>query len=200
MVAALTLAASAVNEFDLSRPESAAFLFGTSLLATWGILITGKLLEGRADSLPKRAAFVGTAALVGVGASVLASVFDIGRWPLHTVVTTGDFVPAATAFYFATLAVLGGWQKLTPRDRKARLRIWPVVRNGAAGALLIPMANLGVVGYPPAFGIATALITAVAVQAVSPWSKQAAAYARYTVSLARAERRGKRRDRRTNVA
>ena len=184
MVAALTLLATSVHDFDLTRnPERAAFLFGTSLLATWGVLVPAKMLEGRADTFTKRALFVGTGALVGVGASALAVAFDVGPWPGQPFASSGNFLTTTGAFYFAALSAAGGWWNLSPRDRKARFRIWPLVRTGAAGALLVP-----VVALPPAYGLSAALITAVAVQAVSPWNKQAAAYARYA---ARAGRRGK---------
>jgi eukaryotic-like serine/threonine-protein kinase len=184
MVAALTLLASSLNEFDLTRsPESAAFLFGTSLLATWGVLIPSKLLEGRANTFMKRIAFVGAAALVGLGSWALAGALDVLPLFTHPRSAGIPFEPPVAAGYFAGLSLIGGWWALSPRDRKARFRLWPLVRTGAAGALLVP-----IVAVPPAYGISAALITAIAAQAVSPWNKQAATYTRY---VARAGRRGK---------
>ena len=88
--------------------------------------------------------------------------------------SAGRAVLPAYGAYFGVLAFLAGWPGMAARDRKARFRVFPVVK-GAAVAGVLGLA----LPFPQPWGLGVAVLTAVVTQAVSPWSEPAAAYARY---------------------
>jgi hypothetical protein len=78
------------------------------------------------------------------------------------------------AAFFGAAFLANGWWKLTDRDRSSRVRIWPVALSGLIAAALTPL-------WPHQQHWVQAVVpaTAIAVQFVSPWSRQAAVYAAY---------------------
>jgi len=77
------------------------------------------------------------------------------------------------AAFFAAAFALFPWWGLIGRDRKRRFRLWPILLAGATGGILGMMFP----ALQPASALTLPLAVAVA-QLVSPWSKDAAAYAR----------------------
>jgi hypothetical protein len=184
-----------------AHPDQAAFLFGTSLLGVWGALASGKLLEGRTvTKWTRRGVNLGTGALVGLLAYALTLGLDLGRLPGPNymvypkyasgveiggqMIPLGPTSPVVYAAFFGLLTMLTGSTALASRDRKRKFGIFPVLKAGAFGGLLGLL-----MPFPEPWGVAIGAMTAAGVQAVSPWSAQAAKYARYSAWLARKTRR-----------
>jgi hypothetical protein len=197
LTAVLSVPAALAFGVDPSaRPEWVAFLFGMSLLGTWATLLPGKLLEGRTPSTrTRRVLYTAIGAAVGVVAAAFAGGVGLNSlpdWPhpegdslLGGVLGSGwEPIPIGYAAYFGLLSLLGGTSWLSARDRKARLRIFPVVRAGAIAGLLGLL-----LPFPQPWGLGVAALTAIATQAVSPWSKPAATYARYAAREAKRARK-----------
>lgn len=156
--------------------ERAALLFGLTLLGTWATLIPGKIFEGKGDSITRRVSYLLAGACAGLIAAGLASALRVG--PL------GDWTPLPVAGVFALMQPAGGLWWLGTRDRKGKFRLWPLLRAGAAGGLLASALQ-----FSPEFGLATGALTAAVSQIVSPWSRQAATYARYVERAAKYRRK-----------
>jgi len=176
------------------RPEQLAFLGGLSLLGTWAVLVPSRLAEGRRLGPPARRAclFAGGAAVGLLGAG-LASWVELGALPVwvHGVRSFDPRWLAAAgpngrpsvlvyAAYFGLLGLVGGWPALGSRGRKTRLRVGPTLRAGGA-AWLLSLA----LPFPGTWGLGVAGLTAVVTQLVSPWSEEAASYARYAAKAGR---------------
>jgi len=184
-----------------SHPEQVAFLSGMSLLGTWGTLATSKLLEGRTIGTgARRAIHLVIGLLLGLIGYGFTSAIEFGPvWGpnflngtqrvVETKIAelTGHAVPGALlvyAAYFGLLGLLASPTGMASRDRKRRFGIFPVLKAGALGGLLgfaLP--------FPEPWGVAVAAMSAAAIQAVSPWSAPAAAYAKYTARLAKLDRK-----------
>jgi hypothetical protein len=196
--ALLSVVASSVVGTDLAaHPEMAAYLFGLTLMGTWGALVPSKVVEGRKlDRSVLRALYLATGVLVGLAGWALGSWLDVG--PLHgwngpaeqaLVEWTGReaAAPVGYAGYFGSLFLLGGWPWLAARDRGRRFRIAPAVWAGLLGGLL------GLLWpFPQPWGVTTAVLTALVLQSVSPWSEPAASYARYVARTSRRAGRARR--------
>ncbi len=182
---AVPLASLLLGVDVVDQPERVAFLFGMSLLGTWGLLIPSRLFEGRRlDPVTRRTIYTGLGALVGLAGWGLASWLDLGtlpRWDMPIDEAQMDRSnPLAFAGYFALLGLLAGWPGVTARDRSSRLRLVPIARAGLVAAAL------GVVWpFPQPWGLGIAALTAVVAQSVSPWSEPAARYARYVAKFGR---------------
>ena len=170
--------------------ESAAYLFGMTLLATWAALLTGKLFEGsKADAATRR--IVGLAAGAGVG---LFSVWftDWLKLTPHSAIGPefarfgrslglGEAIfPFGQASYFVVTAFVVGFWNLTDRDRKGHVRLLPVAIAGMVPVVLDSLWPHQLI-WPVAILPAVALV----IQVVSPWSRQAATYAAYVRGNAR---------------
>jgi hypothetical protein len=169
-------------------PLQLAFLFLMTLLGTWAVLFPAKLWETRpADQYTRRLVlfFVG----LGLGAVAVA----LGQW-IHLTPNPGwanhawDHRFAVWARetgrpevvdllrftgYFGIAYGLNGWWKLTARDRSARFQFIPVIKAGVVGAiagLFWPS--------PQPWGVLVVTLVAIVLQLVSPWSREAASYAR----------------------
>ena len=126
-----------------AQPERVAFLFGMSLLGVWGTLIPDKLFEGRRlDPSARRLVNLAAGALVGLTGVALASWVELGSAPglgllgrrgRADVGVRGRPWAALISYvaYFGVLALLVGWPWMAARDRKARFRVFPVVKAGA---------------------------------------------------------------------
>jgi hypothetical protein len=188
LVALLSVPAAVLMDLDPARqPERAAFLFAMGLLGTWATLAVSKPFDGRGDSASRRALAVVAGALVGLAGTALAAALDVPFGPVRPGDAFGPrevAEPLAFAGYFALLQPVGGLWWLAARDRKARFRVWPLLRTaGAAGLLALALP------VPQPYGLAAAVVSAAATQLVSPWSKEAAVYARYAARAANVRRK-----------
>ena len=198
--ALLTIPAVLGMEIDpQAHPDQIAYLFGMSLLGIWGTLASGKLLEGKTVSpWLRRGVNLGVEALVGLVGYLLATGLEIGNLPGFVVqppigpnthvfgqtIPIGPGSPAIYAVFFGLLSFLSGSIGLTPRDRSRKFRLFPVLKAGAIGGLL----GLGL-HFPEPWGPVVAAISAAGIQAVSPWSKPAAVYAKYAAKQAKKARK-----------
>jgi hypothetical protein len=179
--------ASGLLGVDFGHPQQLAYLFGLTLLGTWGTLLACKPLEGRStDPTSRRVVFLLFGlALGGVGAAlawwtrldldpashlwVIDDAFHVPRWagsPSHP-------NPLVYAIYFGLAFFAIDWWKMAARDRKARFRVFPIVKTGLIGLLLGLFCP-----FPQPWGLGVIVLIAAIVQLVSPWSEAAAAYAR----------------------
>lgn len=187
--AILAMIASTANGADLfEQPERVAFLFGSTLLATWGALLPSRLLEGRMVSGKVRKALaLTTGAVVGLATWGLAQGVDLGQLPRWDAIVDGSFLgpanPLTNAGYFGLLFLLCDWPGLVARDRPRRFRLTPALKAGAVAGLL----GL-VLPFPQPWGLSIAAISALVAQSVSPWSEPAARYAQYLASVAKRSR------------
>jgi hypothetical protein len=180
LIGALVVPGAALADVPaLKNPANVAFLFGLTLLTTWGALVPSKLLEGsKADASTRRIANVFVGSGVGLAAAALAQWLHIGfsngsRWSTFEGLSGASPVLPFLA-YFGAAFLANGWWKLSDRDRSSRVRIWPIALSGAIALALTPIwphQELWIEAAIPA--------AALAVQVVSPWSRQAAAYAAY---------------------
>ncbi len=167
--------------------EGLALLFATTVLGCWAALASSKLFEGtKADGTTRR--FVNMILGAGVGAASIG-LAEWLRLPLHAESTTSIFDasrdllglgPANLAVglvsFFAAAFLVNGWWKVADRDRPARLRLWPLLASGAVTLVLAPAL------WPtkaPALGLGMISTIALVTQLVSPWDRQAAAFAAY---------------------
>ncbi len=179
--------ASGLLGVDFGRPQQLAYLFGLTLLGTWGTLLFCKQLEGRSsDSTNRRIIFLMIGLTLGAAGTALAGWTRLELEPTWNVNVVDDAFgmspwvgspghpnPLAYAIYFGLAFFAIDWWKLAARDRKARFRIIPVVKTGLIGLLL------GLLWpFPQPWGLGVIVLIAVVVQLVSPWSEAAAAYAR----------------------
>jgi hypothetical protein len=192
--AILSVLTAAAFGVDMAwHPEQAAFLFGTSLLGTWGVLLPARVFEGRTlNPNVRRGIYLIIGALVGLAAWALTSWLGVGAlrsWDTDfeaTHVLTGitgrpaSPNPLGFAGYFALVFLLCGWPWMAARDRSKRLRFFPV----AKAALLAGLLGL-LWPSPQPWALAVVGLTALVTQAVSPWSEQGANYARYAARMAK---------------
>ncbi len=167
------------------HPEAIAFMFATVVAGVWAALVPSKLLEGtKVDPSTRR--FVNL--FLGGGVGLLA--FELAHWlrlPLHSgdhpavfegtadVLGLGpaNMVLGFTSF-FAAAFLANGWWKFADRDRPGHIRVWPLITSAVVAYVLTPL-------WPfrePVQLVIPAI--ALVVQLVSPWDRQAAAYAAYT--------------------
>jgi hypothetical protein len=168
-----------------AHPEVIAFLFATVLAGVWAALVPSKLLEGtKVDGSTRR--FVNL--ILGGGVGLFA--FGLAEWlrlPLHAGGHPAVFEGTADVLglgpanmvlgfttYFAAAFLANGWWKVADRDRSARVRLWPLIASGAVAMALTPLwsFNEPIQVVIPAIALVT--------QVVSPWDRQAAAFAAYT--------------------
>ena len=190
LAALLSLPTAAALGIDLSgSPDQAAGLFGLALLGAWGVLMPAKLWEGRSvDAATRR--FTMGAVGVALGSLMVALTAwtgldlpaagwgpagsDLVRfWTISLGAEPRTVGVLGLVGYFGAAFVAGPWMNLTARNRKARFRFWPIAWSGllaAALGLAIPA--------PQPWGIGLLLLVATVAQAVSPWSREAARYAR----------------------
>ncbi len=165
-------------------PRQMSLVFGTALLSSWAILVAGKLWEGKKKAtLRKMVAMAIPGALIGLAgfglwdSTHLGPVQDSVLGDLANVSTStlGPKLAGATTFasFFSLAMASFPWWAATARDRRRRVRLWPVLLASLLGgteALLFP----GVLPFGPlAFGVGV-MVAGV----VSPWSREAATYAR----------------------
>ncbi|MGE3821001.1 MAG: protein kinase, partial [Isosphaeraceae bacterium] len=185
--AILALIASAAQGVDpIGQPERLAFLFGSTLLATWGALLPSRLLEGRQVPRPVRKALALTTGLVvGLATWGLAEGIDLGRVPRWDSIVDesllGPSNPLTNAGYFGLVFLLCDWSGMVARDRHKRFRVIPALKAGAVAGLL------GLVWpFPQPWGLSIVALTSLVTQSVSPWSEPAALHARYVARMAKA--------------
>jgi hypothetical protein len=174
LVAVLTLPATAALEINPEQaPQQAAYLYLMALLGTWTALIPGKVLEARRlDWASRRLIAAAVGWVTGFAGLALARALKLDLPLQHDYF---DRPLGLMPFYFAALyAIMAGWWSRTARDRPSRFVLRTVLWTGVAAIPLIPLWP-----YQRHDEIAIALMIATAVQAVSPWNKAAAAYAKY---------------------
>jgi serine/threonine protein kinase len=186
--ALLCLPIAVTGAIDLrTDPQNLAFLFAMTLAGSWGILTANKVIEGRkVEPMIKRFIYLFVGAGLGVLGTFLSSwllpnltpgrptilVFnhEIGHYlDQLDVALLGKYMT-----YFALAYFVNGWWKVTERDRPAKLRIWPIMKAGVLGLCLTPLWP-----YQELWSVCIVTMTAVVLQLASPWSSQAAAYARH---------------------
>ena len=172
-----------------------AQLFGMTLLASWAIMVPAKLWEGRSvSSLSKRITYLCVGA--ALGALTGALVQYLGGGPSEGWISglqnqavvnlspgfRSSLPQQAAGFFGLALAVPRVW-KLVDRGRRFRFRAVPVVANGFIAAVAS-----GLAFQEPAAAIPLTLATIV-VQFASPWSRDAARYARYAATTQKRSRK-----------
>jgi hypothetical protein len=186
----VSLAAATMLQVDpTERPQDLAFLFMTTLAASWAALAGNKYSEPCSGCMTSRRMVqlvIGIA--LGVGAYVLSDwmLLEPAASARDRVITVHWFdsdvsfgsMPRFLAYatYFGLVAFGVDWWTLTNRDRKARFRIWPTIKATALAA--IPAVLL----IPPnerTLALPAVTLTAIVLQLVSPWSEPAALYTRY---------------------
>jgi hypothetical protein len=190
LAALLAVPAYGLLGVELTRqPEQMAYLFGLTLLGTWGVLVPNKLWEGRTvDTTTRRLGYLAIGLVVGAIGLLL------GNWTQLNLQSgmRVQFDSPASAFrpyagslahpnllgymtYFGILFGLNGWWKMTARGRGSRFRLSPVFKSG-----LVALA-LGLLWpFPQPWGVMIAVLVAMVTQLVSPWSESAAVYHRAT--------------------
>ena len=133
-----------------------------SLLATWGVLIPTKVMEGRPlTGVSKRLLFLGVGGVLGLFALL-----------------TGDTeagLPVVAALGLAFAAP--NWWNMTSRDRPKRFSLWPVIVSGVIVALLSGLFGRALRAESLSVAWLTIVpIAAIIAQLVSPWNREAAAY------------------------
>jgi hypothetical protein len=184
----------AVNGRPPEDPTQLAMIYAMTLLGSWGVLIPAKFWEGRAlSNRCKRLTYLGVGALVGMAGAGLAQWAHLGLpgavvdGPAREIFVTAsrrvrpDLLSTLTlGTYFALAFAVNGFWKLAARDRRARVRLVPIL----AAALLSGLVGV-VVPSPQPWGLVVMALVALVAQVSSPWSRQAAAYARYCEALGR---------------
>jgi serine/threonine protein kinase len=190
LTALLTIPAAAGLDINTSQdPQQVAFLFGLSLIGVWATLASNTWAEVRTFDKRARRMLSAAAGLIVAGCGMWLdwSLRPSFNWPRrhlyfdhHPDATIGAFL-----IYFAILFVVArSWSGLTARDRPRRFRFKPVLYTAVLALLLAPFWP-----YRRPDGVAIAAITAIVLQLVSPWSEEAAEYAKY--ARARWKRPGK---------
>jgi serine/threonine protein kinase len=168
-------------------PLQLAFLFGLTLLGTWGLLVPSKLWEIRpVETWTKRFVHI----MIGLALGAIGII--LGQWTklhpnpvwashgLHSELASWakPLGPASTvaiagfASYFGLVFGANSWWKMTARDRWSRFRFLPVIKAGLIGGLL------GAVWpSPQPWGMIVITLIAIVTQLASPWSRAAAEYA-----------------------
>lgn len=197
LAAILAVPASLMMDVDVAtRPEQAAFLFGMSLLGTWGALLPTKLFEGRKIDLSiRRLVHLLTGGLVGLAGAALASWVELGTlngWDLSidprlfdAALPVGTTSPLSYALYFALLSLVAGTPWQSARDRRTRIGVFTFLKTTAVGGLL----GLALPFPQQPWGLAIAGLTSLVTQGVSPWSSQSAVYSRYLARTEKARRK-----------
>jgi eukaryotic-like serine/threonine-protein kinase len=173
---------------DLTRqPEQLAYLFGLTLLGTWGVLISNKLWEGReVDTMTRRLVYLSIGLLVGAAGLALGDWTQLRLLPGWPMVRPGSELvrfagtvgrPNLLGYmgYFGLVFAANSWWKLTARARRSRFRIGPLVKSGLIALILGAFWP-----FPQPWGVSLAVLVAMVTQLVSPWNEAAAAYARAT--------------------
>ncbi|QEH38689.1 Serine/threonine-protein kinase StkP [Aquisphaera giovannonii] len=173
MAAILALPVALMTGIDLeSSPQLAAYLFGMTLVGTWIALIANKLLEGReADGTTRRLAGAFGGLVLGAVAIALNRALELGMPQSRLFSGAQDLEPI---YFGALFALTAGWQGAADRGRSRRFRLGPLLWTTILAALLSPAWP-----YNRPDGVAVAALIAATTQIVSPWSEQAARYARY---------------------
>lgn len=174
LLALLTIPAAAILGIDVpNEPQQLAFLYGMALLGTWTTLVPNKLTEFREiDWINRRLIALATGLIVGGAGLVLAQSLRLDLSPQRAFFDHPGNLGAA--YFGALYAVMGGWSSCAVRDRQARFRVMPIINTALLSAALMPLWP-----YARQDGIAIAVLIAVTVQLVSPWSEAAALYTRY---------------------
>jgi len=183
LVSALSLPLVNLAQDTPTDPRVMAVLFGTSLLASWALMIAGKVGEGTARATWRRQLLMApVGALVGLCAFGLWDATQVG--PIRDGSALRDLVgfePSSSRLngavqfgvFFASAMALFPWWGLLGRDRRRRFRLWPVLVAGGTGTaigLLFPsLLPVSALTLPVAMTVT---------QFVSPWSREAADYAR----------------------
>ncbi len=188
LVALLSIpAATLIGVRMATEPQQLAYLAILSLVGTWGVLIPAKVFEARSiEPAIKRLLFLAVGVGLGIGGLLFGQWMHPGApsawagadWgmdlPKVSHLLSHEHEPLRYMSYFGLLYLANGWWKMTARDRRARFRLWPTLLATGIGALLFPVWPQG-----QPVGVAAAALIAIVTQLVSPWSAQAAAYARY---------------------
>ncbi|MFO0889195.1 MAG: serine/threonine-protein kinase [Isosphaeraceae bacterium] len=168
-----------------SSPHQVAYLYGLTLLGTWGALVPNKIFEGRSLDMSTRRLIAIVAGLV-VGGIAIA----LGRGLQLDLPLQREFFgnpQDLEPFYFAALyGGTAGWAGLSARDRKKRFRLIPIALTALLGGVLTPLWP-----YERPDGLVAAALIATTAQVVSPWSQAAARYADYVRVARKQERRVK---------
>ena len=182
--AVAALVAGATLQLDFAqRPQDVGFLFGMTTLASWTVLIGGKLTEGRA--IPKnnrRVSQLMMGAALGIAAQGLAAWLLVEpTTPGHVLVQfrgfESSYLPAIVpgvlgyAAYFGLVGLGVDWWNLTDRDRRKRFRIFSIVKAGAIA--LIP-SLIFFSGEVHPLAVPVVLMTSAVVQLAAPWNEGAA--------------------------
>jgi hypothetical protein len=184
-------AASVLGIVPAESPERLAYLIVMALLGVWSLLGAGKALEGRnLDATTRRLLYLGIGLFLGTASLFFDQAFRLPAPPANPrgipivhglapwLLGTGrpsDVLAVESLAYFGGLFLIGGWTRLTGRDRKARFRVGPVLVAGLVATLLWPF-----LPTDAPYGVALAALIAIVTQLVSPWNESAAAYARAT--------------------
>jgi hypothetical protein len=169
-------------------PTQLAMIFAMTLLGSWGVMIPAKIWETRPVSKgTRRLTGLGVGGLIGLagaGLSLWAHLGMPGRYVEGPAAELVDFagsrmspegvVASTMASYFALVFAIGGLWKLATRERIARFRVWPLF-----GAAIVAGLVGAFVPSPQPWGTIVFALIAAVTQISSPWSREAAAYARY---------------------
>ncbi|WP_205678685.1 serine/threonine-protein kinase [Aquisphaera insulae] len=187
MAAILALPLTAVMGINVdSSPQSAAYLFGMALVGTWIALAGNKLLEGRGvDTMTRRMAGAFGGLVLGAVAIALNRALELELPQSRFFGQAQDLEPI---YFGALFALTAGWQGVADRGRSRRFRLWPLITVTFLAALLSPAWP-----FNRSDELAAAALIAATTQIVSPWSEQAARYARYV-------RTNRKKDRNVQVA
>ena len=184
-----SLMAGALMQVDLARkPQDLGFLFATTLLGSWAVLVSNKFAqEGEGDLTTRRVVQLVVGAVVGLIAAMLSGWMMVD--PAAPAASTFAFVwfdqrwtPGPMtgllgyATYYGLVALAVDWWTMTNRDRKSRFRLVPVVKAGVF-ALIPALLFFQPQAHP--YALPTVVLTSVIVQLASPWSEVAAKYAEY---------------------
>lgn len=189
--------------FDGRQPQDVGqlgLLFSSLLLGTWGVLGLAQLWEPLGLTRGQKRL---TLAALGLGLGVvllgLAS-FTQADFPGQdppdsapvqvlrfkvggTSVASTRVSTVALGAFFGLALGLGGFWRLAERTRPARLRFTPLLWIGLVALVL----NQALPVPSPGSGIVV-LVLGLLTQLASPWSREAAAYARYCATVSRHRR------------
>jgi serine/threonine protein kinase len=182
------LMVGALMHVDLThRPQDLGYLFATTLLGSWAVLVSNKFVEGKEEDLTTRRVIQLIAgAVFGLFAQLLSGWMLVDPTPatssLQLAFFDHTYRPGPTsgmlgyAAYFGLVGLAVDWWTMTNRDRKSRFRVAPIFKSGLLA--LVP----GLLFFPPdthPYAIPAVVLTSVIVQLASPWNEAAAQYASY---------------------